>query len=324
MKRFAVKCLLLFTPIFSFIVLLNFFYTRTNYYLQNIASDVQKFYNVPEHIQLANIGSSHGTESFDYSDVPYTCFNFALSSQRFFYDYAILKQYITRFEKNAVLLIPISYFQIIQKKIDFQDQRDRYYRFLAVKYMDSFSIKKKLLVSLPVLTTSPNILIKYIVNDISPAPPISPAFETMAEPELIEYCTAKHKAWTTGSEYGFEAEEKEGFFYNKYLASQIVEFCYANDIQPVLITTPITSILNNIYTERSPDFFDTFHRFTRELQETYSGLLYFDYSHDPRFENDFSLFRNGDHLNILGREKFTAIVISDLQTSGLFSIILDK
>jgi hypothetical protein len=300
-------------------VLLNYFYTRTNYYVQNIASDVQKFYNVPEHIQLANIGSSHGTESFDYSNVPYTSFNFALTSQLFFYDYAILKQYITRFKKNAVLLIPISYFQITRKKIDFQDQRDRYYHFLAGKYMDSYSIKKKLLISFPVLTTNPNILIEFIVNDISPVPPISPAFKTMTEPELIEYCTAKHKAWNTDGKYDFEAGE-EGFFHNKKLVSQIVEFCYANDIQPVLITTPITSILNNIYAEKSPGFFDTFHRFTQELQETYPGLIYLDYSHDPRFENDFSLFGDGDHLNIIGRKKFTAIVISDLQTSGLLDI----
>jgi hypothetical protein len=312
----------LFTPIFSLIVLLNYFYTRTNY-AQNIFGDVQKFYNVPEHIQLANIGSSHGTESFDYSDSPYTSFNFALTSQLFFYDYAILKQYITKFEKNAVLLIPISYFQITMKKTDFQDQRDRYYHFLAGKYMDSFSIKKKLLVFFPVLTTNLNFIIKYIVNDISPASPISPAFKTMAEPELIEYCTVKHRSWTIDGEYNFEAGE-EGFFHNKYLASQIVELCYANDIRPVLITTPITSILNNIYAEKSPGFFDTFHRFTLELQETYPALLYFDYSHDPRFENDFSLFGDGDHLNIIGRKKFTAIVISDLQASGLLPIILDK
>jgi len=133
-------------------------------------------------------------------------------------------------------------------------------------------------------------------------------------------CTAKHKHWTTDNknEYAFQAGE-EGFVHNKILVSQIVEFCFANDIQPVLITMPITSILNNIYTEKSPGFFDTFYRFTRELQEAYPNLPYFDYSHDPRFENDFSLFKDGDHLNIFGAEKFTAIVISDLQTNGMLS-----
>jgi hypothetical protein len=55
------------------------------------------------------------------------------------------------------------------------------------------------------------------------------------------------------------------------------------------------------------------------LQEAYPDLPYFDYSHDSRFENNFLLFRDGDHLNTAGAEKFTAIVISDLQAGGLIS-----
>jgi lysophospholipase L1-like esterase len=110
---------------------------------------------------------------------------------------------------------------------------------------------------------------------------------------------------------------EEGFSYNKAWVSKIIELCLAHDIQPVLITTPITSVLNTVYAERSPKFFETFYRFTRELQEAYPSVPYFDYSHDPRFENNFSLFFDGDHLNTAGAGKFTAIVVSDLQSRGL-------
>ena len=290
---------------------MNLLYTNTNYWKNTTAISILKFLNVPENIQLANVGSSHGHASFDYSDVPYKSFNFALDDQYYLYDYAIVKQYVNKFDKNAVLLIPVSYFEITRIRTDFKDQRARYYRFLDKKNMDDYSIQEKMLYAVvPVLTAGGTIM--FIVKDL----PASNKSMLMTEPELVEYSINKHESWTTDSEYVFEAGE-EGFSYNKFLVSQMVEFCYAHEIQPVLVTTPITSVLNNIFWEKTPDFFDDFYRFTRELQEAYPSLPYFDYSHDPRFENDFSLFRDADHFNINGAKKFTAVVISDLQTGGL-------
>jgi hypothetical protein len=180
--------------------------------------------------------------------------------------------------------------------------------------MDFYSTQEKILFTVvPVITAGKTI--RFIIKDQKPAAGIS---RTTKEPKLTRYCINKHKAWTKDRKSGIKTREK-GFTKNKYIVSQIIELCYANNIRPVLVSTPITSVLNNIFLKKTPDFFDDFYRFIRELQETYPGLPYFDYSHDPRFENDFSLFYNGDHLNIFGAEKFTAIVISDLQTSGLIT-----
>lgn len=309
MKIFVIKVLIIIVPIFCSVGILNFLYVNTNYW-KNETDATLKFKNVPQHIQIANIGSSHGLNSFDYDDISNQSFNFSLSSQRFIYDFAILKQYKNSFDKNAVLLIPISYFQITQRKIDFKDSRARYYRFLANELIDQYSLYEKMLFKYVPVLTAGNTL-QFIIKDISL---LSNSF--MTEQELLEYCEKKYIAWTTDSEYEYEAGE-DGFVYNKNMAKQIIDFCYANDIQPVLVTTPITSVLNTIYKEKSPDFFDTFYRFSRELQEDYPSLLYFDYSHDPRFETNFSLFRDGDHLNAIGARKFTSIVVLDLQTSGV-------
>ena len=313
MKKFARKCLLFFILILFSIGILNYFYIKTNYWNNNVLTG--KFKDVPEHIQLANVGSSHGRRSFYYHNVSYISFNFALTGQRFLYDYAILKQYINRFEKNAVLLIPISYNQITSIKTNFRDQRARYYRFLDREYMDVYSIQEKILFTVvPVMTAGKTM--RFIIKDQKPTAGISRM--VTKEPELTKYCIKKHKSWTNNRKSDIKARE-ERFTKNKYLAGQIIDLCYANNILPVLISTPITSVLNNIYMEKTPDFFDDFYRFTRELQEAYPGLHYLDYSHDPRFENDFSLFYNGDHLNIAGAEKFTPIVVSDLQKSGLIN-----
>jgi len=316
-KKFFIKFSILFLSFILSGIILNLLYTRTNYWKTIVAPGVEetiKFKNVPKDIQLANVGSSHGLCSFDYSNIPYKGFNFALSGQYFLYDYAILKQYVDRFSGNAVLLIPISYFQITRIKSDFQDQRARYYSFLRRKYMDFYSIQEKLeklsYDLVPVLTAGDTF--RFIFEDVVP----SDESIVMTESELIKYSIKKHESWTTDSKYVFDAG-KEGFIYNKSLVSQIIEFCYVHDIRPVLLTTPVTSVLNSIYNEKTPDFFDDFYRFINELQEVYPSLPYFDYSNDPRFENDFSLFRDGDHLNKVGAEKFTGIIITDLQASGL-------
>ena len=307
MRKFFGKFLLLFLLLASSLELLNYLYINTNYWKNTVAKEIK---NVPEGIQIANVGSSHGLCSFDYSYIPYTAYNFGLIAQWFFYDYAILRQFVSKFDKNAVLLIPVSYFQITEAKNDFRDQRAWYYSFLDKKNMDSYSIQEKILLSqIPVLTAGRNL--QFIIKDQPPS--ISGALK---EPEFTTHGIKRHESWTSDMMADTETREK-GFTYNKSLVSQMAEFCYAHDIQPVLITTPITSVLNNIYRDKTPDFFDDFYRFTRELQEDYPSLPYLDYSHDPRFENDFSLFRDSDHLNNTGAEKFTAIVVSDLQAGGL-------
>jgi hypothetical protein len=313
MKRFIIKSLFLLALILSTIGILNFVYTRTNYWRTPENFATTKFKNVPDHIELANIGSSHGYYSFDYSELPYQCFNFALNDQYFQYDYAILQQYITKFDKNAVLLIPISYFQIMKIKTDFHGQRPRYYSFLPKKYMDYWSIYEKINSMLPeVLRAGDNL--KFIIND---QPSITNMLlTTMEESKLIENGISKHNDWTTDSRFGIEGGE-EGFAWNKNWASLILDLCYAHDIRPVLISVPVTSTLNNTYAEKTPDFFDIFYRFTRELQESYPSLLYFDYSHDSRFTDDHSLFLDSDHLNATGTKKFSAAVFLDLQANGL-------
>jgi hypothetical protein len=262
---------------------------------------------VPEHLQLANVGSSHGECSFDYTDTPYPAFNLGLTAQRHMYNYAVLKQYIGCFEPGATLLIPISYFEITRIKLDYLDQRARYYFFLEDQYMDTFSFSEKLLFTYAPLLNAGSTL-PVLIKDTTP--PLQK--ETMPEDELHKVCDERWKFWNTDTAFGIEAGE-EGFIYNKEWVCRIIDLCLAHNIHPVLISTPITSILNEIYDERSPAFFDTFYRFTRELREAYPYVPYLDYSHDPRFTHDFSLFMDGDHLNASGAKKFTAIVIADLQ-----------
>jgi hypothetical protein len=316
MKKLVSKTLVLLLLVVGSIMILNHFYTGTNYW--KYLNGVDKFNNVPHEIQLANLGSSHGTESFDYTSIPYRTFNFALGNQRYLYDHAILNHYIENFEKDAVLIILVEYFEITQIISDYGNQVARYYRFLHKETIPEYSLRDHIRYKVfPILSAGGNTTM--IFSDIKKNHQRN--YSSKTEEDLIGECEKKYSGWINpdlGS--GVIEAGEESYAYNQEFICKMVELCLAHDIRPVLVATPITSILNSLYDERSPDFFDAYYyRFIREICEKYPGLTFFDYSHDSRFVNDFSLFSDNDHLNAYGAEKFTHIVVADLEASGMLS-----
>ena len=312
MKKLALKFLLLILPIIIFIFLINARYVSTNHW--KAENNVWKFNFVPDDIQLANLGSSHGEVNFIYESFPqYKTFNFGISSQRYFWDYGILQQYIDSFAPNAVVLLPISYFGITTRLTNYDDLRPRYYRFLKKKYFDEWSILGFIrYANIPVLSAGKNIMKCF--DDIPPEniDVFNSRTTYMTEDELQEYCVKKYESWTNPE----NEKGEEGYRQNLEDVCQLVKFCLDNGLQPVLVTTPITTVLNDIY-EKDEDFFKTFYHFISDVQTQFPNVPYFDYSHDTEFSPKFELFADGDHLNVYGAREFTAHVVADLQEAGL-------
>ena len=99
------------------------------------------------------------------------------------------------------------------------------------------------------------------------------------------------------------------------MLSKIIDLCYENNIVPALVSTPIMDYLNGIFSETG--FFETFYRFTYEMKKKYPSLLFFDYSHDEKYSNNWSLFNDPAHLNVTGAKVFTAEIIQNLKDNGL-------
>lgn len=313
MKKFFLKAGLFLSLCILSILILNTMYINTNHW--KAENDVWKFNFVPKNIQLANLGSSHGEVHFKYDDFPqYVAFNFGLSAQLYFWDYGILQQYISYFESDAVILLPISYFGITYRQGDTADFRPRYYRFLEKKYFNRWDALDAIRYAyLPILSAG-----KKSMKCIDDVPPenidiFNGRTTFLEEEELREYCQEKHEGWTS-PEYD---KGEEGYKQNLAEVCLLVDFCLKNGLKPVLITAPITSVLNDIYAQQSPNFFSTFYRFIGDVQARFPSVPYFDYSHDQEFSQNVELFADGDHLNVYGARKFTARVVADLQAAGL-------
>ncbi|MBQ7753432.1 MAG: hypothetical protein IJR80_07230 [Treponema sp.] len=282
---------------------------KTNYWKSE--NNLYKFNNIPNDIELSNIGSSHTVYAMKYDFVPeIKTFNFGLAAQPYFYDYQLLNKFKNHLIKQAVILIPISYFGITQEE-QYSLFRKRYYRILTRSEMDYYSFKEYLLYSkYPILSAGMNKT--RLFRDIKQEQ-MSPFYNrttSLNGHELYDYCLQKHNDWTT------KDNGKTGYEHNILAVSKIIDLCYSNSFIPVLITTPITDVLNDIY-EEDGDFFPTFEQFTTDLCNKYPDLLYLDYSRSEEFSHNHELFADGDHLNNFGAEKFTQTVVNELRSRGL-------
>lgn len=307
MKKFCLKL----SIILLLFIVLNILYKNTRFYRSE--NEMNVFENIPYELELANLGSSHGLYGIKYDSVPeINAHNFALKMQPYFYDYAILKKYVNHFSKEAVILIPVSYFNVLGH-FDYSNFRKRYYRILGKKEMDFWSFKEDLIYSkFPILIAGTDLL--HIVNDISKEES-SPYYERTSYLEsdtLHKFCKDRYDA-LTAEEFN---KGEEGYKRNLISVSKIIDFCYLNNLIPVIITTPINEYLNSLY-EEDGIFIPSYERFTSDLCKKYPDLLYLDYSHDIRFSTHNELFADGDHLNNNGAELFTKIIIEDLRKKEL-------
>ena len=311
MKRFILKVILLTVLVLCPLVIVNQLYIHTNYWKGE--NNVNKFSDIPYNIELGNLGSSHGLFGFKYDKIQdIRTYNFALSSQPYYYDLQVLEKYIDHFEKNGVVIILISYFDITRRP-DYSAYRSRYYRILPKSSLDSWSLWEDICFNkFPLLSAKMNIL--KIIHDV-PVETMSPYYNRttfMDEDKLHDYCIDKHKSWTTP-----EGEKgKIGYDMNISEVSEIIDLCLSHELIPVLVTTPVTDVLNEIY-ENDIYFFPTFEKFSRDLLEKYPELVYLDYSRDEYFSKNHEFFVDGDHLNNKGAEEFTKTVIQNLQEKEL-------
>ena len=87
---------------------------------------------MPEEIIVANLGSSHGQNSFLWPDET-RMFNFAMSSQTLSYDYRIFQEYADHMAEGSTVFIVVSLFSFCQNEYEeesFLAKNLRYYKVL--------------------------------------------------------------------------------------------------------------------------------------------------------------------------------------------------
>lgn len=295
------------------VVLINLWYMPLN---NRDLNNTKKFENVPYNIQICNLGSSHGLYGFNYEELSksYTCFNFALNSQTLSYDARILDYYKDHLQEGAIVFVTISYqslFGIPETEYDdFESKNARYYDFLPKHLIKEYDLKTAFLTKLPSLyayETLPLTLIGHYSDADTELVGWNGAADEFDLPANTDLALAKHLVVGKLDEHGNRIynHEEINALYN------IIETCESVGAIPILITHPYSLIYVNRIDIDSPEFFDDFYAVIDKVTAD-TGVAYHNFSKDSRFYNDYTYFRDTDHLNKSGATLFTHILMNEI------------
>lgn len=347
MKSFIVKSVLAVCITIFCLFYLDIMYEQKS---SNPIPEVNKFNFVPEGIQIANMGSSHGEAAFNWDTLSnernMKCFNFALTSQGYQYDYALLNMHKDDFAEGSIVFIPVSYFSFNTEAItpeDIEAISVRYYRILSPQYNPDYSLYKDLVaIRFPILSAGDKIFdlfkppitfpslsenrqnIVYAaeldtesisdnttVNNA--ALPVSemPAEPSSASPEEIYGAEKIQEFESKGlARYQRHFENKDNYFEEdkKQELIDMIRLCKSKDITPILITTPFTIYYNQYVSEQ---FLHDFYSIINDISIA-EDVSYYDYSHDERYVTNLQYFGDADHLNSDGAVYFTNMIMEEV------------
>ncbi|MSU00228.1 hypothetical protein [Tissierella pigra] len=306
MFRFIKKTIVFLLILSLMVGYVNARYKETNIYKSINGTD--KFYYVPQNIDIANLGTSHAQYAFVYEDLDLVGFNFALPAQRVFYDEKLFEKYIENFKEGSTVIIPISYisFYLGYDNENFEDFNKMYYPFLSLKDIKKPKLSEYLKYkALPVVTAESNIKYAFIKEEKAHEPKSVYKTSTIPIDKMKEESND-----TAGRHLEFIEEGRKDKDKFVAIVDNIIATAIEHNIRPVITTTPFTKYYNEHFSE---DFYKEFQDTIDGLLEKYPDIQYLDYSHDPRFENNEELFFDSSHLNIEGGKLFTKIILEEIR-----------
>lgn len=276
-------------------------------------NDNSQIKNVPNSIQICNLGSSHGLYGFNYTDLcsKYVCYNFGQSSQRLSYDYRILCNFIDCFDDGAIVFIPISHFSLFgppETSYDnFAALNKRYYKFLPNNLIKEYDAKTDFFVNYaPAL--SADSIIDLSRTLLGKGEECFWGNSTSAK-EAKEHGYKRYKAFVES-----KLDNEGNRWYNSeeiQATYDIIKLCRDHGVTPILISTPLLSEYSDAVMENDSTFYDDFYGIIKKIVNE-TNVVYLDYSMDKNFSKEYALFFNSDHLNREGARRFTNMVVGEV------------
>lgn len=315
MKKLLFKCALLALLVGAVLYGGGAAYKQTNAY-RNLerTEDTEKFQDMPESIDIAVFGTSHGRDCFQFFPDGMDCFNFSMSGQSLYYNNMLMNEYGGRFHSQTLVLLTVGYPSLFRtdSEADFQSKQNRYYRILSPwNIQDVDWVRWSLEKISPLLTED--------FSDISAAflnpEPLGPTMLQRGENVQLSDLSAE-KILQEGKRIGaahhaiIDPAFPNGNPVMTGALRDMLARCKEEDWRAILVIPPYPNTYNQQF---SLEFYQVFHRLMDQLSREY-GVPLLDYSHDPTFTERYDLFRDVQHMNLEGAAVFDWRFFADLQT----------
>lgn len=318
---FLIKCIAIPAAAVLLLFVLNKSYRKYDDEKYNDMCSLWTLGKQTDHVQLANVGSSHGAYDFVYDafvEDGISCFNFGHTSQTYEYDLALLAEYGHYMDPGCVLFIPVSYFSFNNEttnETEAQALSVKYYHFLSPKNVPRYDLFTDIVTNrLPILSAGKDLvkllpktslsLTVFAAEDAAASEP-----EEIAAPEPDPAAVAQF-AQRAAMRFDRHFNNKEEYFLpdREEQLYAIIAYCKEHELTPVLITTPFSSYYNDPVPE---EFLDRFYGTVNRIASD-TGVNYYDYSHDKRFSENLNYFSDSDHLNTEGANYFMEILTEEV------------
>ncbi|MBQ6266793.1 MAG: hypothetical protein IJK64_03380 [Clostridia bacterium] len=332
LRTFLVKLFAVLLPVALAIGVLNHFYVN-GYYYRDVYHEIDKMLEVPDEIQMVNLGSSHGLATFRYPEDGVVRYNLALSGEDLFHDFATLRHFSSHLAKGCIVALPVSYFSFCMSNEE--PSQKRYYAYLDREELRGFSYETLINAKYIPVLRSGEFIIKDLIKDqeldvgaammedrtddpvpesaadaAAQEPAAEPAFDAAKDAELRAHAKGRAESWRAGYMNAGRVHIRE----NMQILTEMVRFCYENGFRPVLVSTPIYEALNEQFTQEELQtcYFDPM----AEVQAA-TGAPFLDLSHDAVLSNEPAYYGNSDHMNEAGAAAFYVRYTAFLKSNDL-------
>ena len=288
-------------------------------------SGIEKYDNVPSDIDFANFGPSYGMNCFNYETIQEkgkTGFNFSLTMQDLYHDYALYKTYEENFSDGAIVAVPLSYFSFCSSTTS--PTGNRYYKMLDRAYIKEYTLEKEVSTKYMPAYGNGKSLVRDLTNDFLNAiikksvatDSDKPKEEAKTEQsEKIAKLEKDSKSRVLTIENGNLKTLSNHIPANEEILVNWISEMQAKGLKPVLLLTPYwhdyahgfdEELLNTGYTAPV----------SRVIEKT--GVDYIDFCSEEYSEyiNTPEYFTNCDHVSKEGSKAFMKLYVNWLEEKG--------
>ncbi len=318
MKRLLFKCALLCLVLAGLLHAGGEAYKRTNAYRNFEREDgTEIFRSMPDTIDIAVFGASHGREDFKFPPEGSTLFNFSMSLQTSVYDLRLMREYQDHIRPGALVVIAVSpiFPFYVPPEEQVEEQQPRYYRVLSPQNIAGVDLGLYLRQRLsPLLTEDPaDVLAAFLEDD-----PLEPTIDEESGYNQITPESARNRkpnVFELQIAYVQDFPEPNPALMEAY--REMLALCREKGWKAVLAAPPYLKEYTDCFAEFSPDYFVVQEALMEDLAREY-GAVYLDYSRDPDFDRRYDFYRDMSHMNLAGAEAFSRRFYGDLREMGLF------
>ena len=318
MNKFLLRAGITAAVLTALLFLVNLIYVNTDYY-RNL-NGMDKYSNVPEHLDIVSFGASHSQASYLWGILPegINAFSMALGGQSLMQDAAWLDYYSDRIDEDTIVIIDVMFNSLYGgESVD----DSKYYQILPAKYICGWNIEDAIRYAyVPILGNRQDgieaIEMSLFGRKEKEGDHFGETVKKATESVKSEVPTDVIEGWTLdemlteGKRRASVKMEESPYVQSgpQYEALEhMLEVCTDKKCRVIVTTTPTTPYF---YDGFDKEYLERFYTDLTGLCDKYN-VEYVDYTGDERFISDYRMWLDTDHLNGIGGEYFTKIFIEE-------------